>query len=187
MKSNYFQDYDTGLSPYSISADNTYDFVTEQLHFTDAYNDLVFGVDYSKGTNHLPINSGQFDEEGSPIITRNHFQRNYSFFMQEEWEFLPGWTITGGVRHDKPKSDDFSAKIKDHTSKSWKLSVDLTDKDTIYGGRSDFYILPGLDKIYARWQSEDGTEEDHSNRTCSLQKAGRRPSAIRIDSMKHRL
>ncbi len=163
MKSNYYQDYDTGLSPYSISADNTYDFVTEQLHFTDDYNDLIFGVDYSKGTNHLPINSGKYDEDGMPIITNRHFQRNYSFFAQEEWEFLPGWTITGGIRHDRPKSDDFSAKIKDHTSKSWKLSVDLTDKDTIYGGRSDFYILPGLDKIYARWQSEDGTEEDHSN------------------------
>ncbi len=161
--SNYYQDYYNGVSPWGISADNTYHFVTEQMHFSDAYNDFIFGLDYSKGTNHLPINSGKYDEEGSQIKTNNHFQTNYSFFAQEDWQFLPGWTLSGGIRHDRPESDDYSAKIKNHTSKSWKLSVDLTKKDTIYGGRSDFYILPGLDKIYARWQAEDGTEEDHSN------------------------
>ncbi len=163
LVTNYYQDYYDGASPYGISADNTYHFVTDQIHFSDSCNDLIFGMDYSKGTNHLPINSGKFDKDGSPITTSDHFQKNYSFFIQNDWKFLPGWTFNYGIRHDRPESDDYSAKIDDHTSKSWKLSVEVSPKDTIYGGRSDFYILPGLDKIYARWQNKTGTEEDHGN------------------------
>ena len=163
MKSDYYKDGETGISLYGISADNSYHFVTEQMHFSDSNNDLIVGFDYSKGTNHLPMSTGQYDEDGNRILTSGHYQKNLSLFIQDEWEFLPGWTLTGGIRHDRPSSDSYSADIKNHTSKSWKLSVELTDKDTIYGGRSDFYILPGLDKIYARWRNEDGTEENHGN------------------------
>lgn len=161
---NYYQDYYDGKTqPYGIAADNSYIFFTEQLHFSDSCNDLIFGMDYSKGVNNLPIKTGQNDADGKPITTSGHFQKNYSFFIQNDWKFMPGWTLNYGIRHDRPESDDYSAKIASHTSKSWKLSVDVSKKDTLYGGRSDFYILPGLDKIYARWQSSDGTEQDHGN------------------------
>ena len=167
IKSNYYQDYETQQSPYSISGDNTYDFISEQIHFTDAYNELVFGLDYSKGVNHLPISTEQYDEDGNPILARGHYQKNYSYFIQEDWKFMPRWTLSGGIRYDRPSSDNYSADMKNHVSKSYKLSFEITDKDTIFAGKNDFYILPGLDKIYARWADPDDPDagvQEHGNR-----------------------
>ncbi len=163
LVTHFHQGSYAGKSDEDAGIDSTYYFFSEQLHFSDSSNELVFGVDYSKGINHLPRPAG-FDKEGNPISVKGHFQENYSFFIQNDWKFLPGWTLNYGLRHDRPESDAYSAEIKNHTSKSWKLSVDLTDKDTLYGGRSDFYILPGIDEIYASWKSSDGVETDHGNR-----------------------
>ncbi len=163
LVTHYHQGSYVGQPDENTGIDSTYYFFTEQLHFTDSSNDLIFGVDYSKGINHLPYPAG-YDKDGNSISVKGHSQENYSFFIQDDWKFLPGWTLNYGLRHDRPQSDSYSAEIKNHTSKSWKLSVDLTDKDTLYGGRSDFYILPGIDKIYASWKSSDGVEKDHGNR-----------------------
>lgn len=167
IKTNYFQDYENSQSKYGISSDLSYDFVTEQVRFNDDWNDLVFGLDYSYGKNHLPLSTGQFTDDGDMIQVRNHTQKNYSYFIQEDWKFLPRWTLSGGLRYDRPETDKYSADIKNHRSSSYKLSYDITDKDTVFAGRNEFYILPGLDVIYAAWADPDddsGTIKDHGNR-----------------------
>ena len=50
--------------------------------------------------------------------------------------------LSGGVRHDSPKNFD------SHNSFSYKLAWDITKKDSIYAGRSDYYILPSLSQLY---------------------------------------
>lgn len=75
IKTNYFQDYENSQSKYGISSDLSYDFVTEQVRFNDDWNDLVFGLDYSYGKNHLPLSTGQFTDDGDMIQVRDHTQR----------------------------------------------------------------------------------------------------------------
>ena len=73
--------------------------------------------------------------------------KNYSYYVQDDWEIIPDVTLSGGIRYDRPERGE-GPELDTHTSKSYKLSWDITDKDTIYAGRSDFYILPSIDQMY---------------------------------------
>lgn len=145
--SNYYQGYHDGTTkPYSIGGDFTYHFWTEQIHFSDSANDLILGLDYSKVRSNKMLVAG-FDEDGDRLF--NHrWNENYSYFIQEEWRFLPRWTIMGGVRWDRPKADKYSPRFESHRSFSYKLSYEATGKDTLWAGRSDFYVLPGAGYLY---------------------------------------
>lgn len=147
VKTNYFQDYDMNAqSNWGISSDYTYDIIGEQVSFHDEWNRLTFGVDYSKGRDNV-LRAAGFDVNGNPVKT-NHWYENYSFYIQEDWNFLPRWSLSGGLRHDRPETDQYTADFSSHTSKSYRLSYEITPKDTVYAGRNDFYILPGLDVLY---------------------------------------
>lgn len=147
VKTNYFQDYDMNAqSNWGISSDYTYDIIGEQVSFHDEWNRLTFGVDYSKGRDNV-LRAAGFDVNGNPVKT-NHWYENYSFYIQEDWNFLPRWSLSGGLRHDRPETDQYTADFSNHTSKSYRLSYEITPKDTVYAGRNDFYILPGLDVLY---------------------------------------
>ena len=92
---------------------------------TDRYT-MVGGLEYSKGED---------------LINKKD-TNNLSMFLQGDWEFVPHVTLSGGVRQDKPDSYD------SHNSISYKLGWDITEKDTLYAGRSDYYILPSLTQLY---------------------------------------
>ena len=100
VKTNYFQDYDMNAqSNWGISSDYTYDIIGEQVSFHDEWNRLTFGVDYSKGRDNV-LRAAGFDVNGNPVKT-NHWYENYSFYIQEDWNFLPRWSLSGGLRHDR--------------------------------------------------------------------------------------
>lgn len=92
---------------------------------TDRYT-MVGGLEYSKGED---------------LINKKD-TNNLSMFLQGDWELVPHVTLSGGVRQDRPDSYD------SHNSISYKLGWDITEKDTIYAGRSDYYILPSLTQLY---------------------------------------
>ncbi len=137
----------TVSAPYSVSSDMNYDFLSNQVEFTDACNTLVFGVDYSKARSLDGQHPMGFDEDGDAIYG-DRSMKNHSYYIQDDWKLSPAITLSGGLRHDKPNGDGSSPNMDSHTSKSYKLSFDLTKKDTFYAGRSDFYILPSLYQLY---------------------------------------
>ncbi|WP_304263719.1 TonB-dependent receptor domain-containing protein [Phascolarctobacterium succinatutens] len=92
---------------------------------TDRYT-MVGGLEYTKGRDNK----------------ENQETNNTSMFLQGDWEIVPHVTLSGGVRHDRPDSFD------SHNSFSYKLGWDITEKDTLYAGRSDYYILPSLKQLY---------------------------------------
>lgn len=92
---------------------------------TDRYT-MVGGLEYTKGRDNK----------------ENKETNNTSMFLQGDWEIVPHVTLSGGVRHDRPDSFD------SHNSFSYKLGWDITEKDTLYAGRSDYYILPSLKQLY---------------------------------------
>ena len=80
---------------------------------------------------------------------------------------MPHVTLSGGLRYDDPDRDGSGAKLESHTSKSYKLSWDITDNDILYAGRSDFYILPSITQLYDS-QYGNGNLKPAEGRTSSI-------------------
>lgn len=131
---------------YMSKSDYTYDFISDQVTLNTSRHNLVFGFDYSKGDNNIPNKIGNTSD--GTIIKGNYSMKNYSYYIQDDWEIIPDVTLSGGIRYDKPEGGDHASNLASHTSKSYKLSWDITENDTIYAGRSDFYILPSMEQLY---------------------------------------
>ncbi len=128
------------VHPYNVTDDYTYRFLSDQLTFATDRHELILGYDYShaKGSSYNSATSSANDEKPK--------MKNQSFYAQETWKVLPWISLSGGIRHDRP--DMTGVGIESHTSKSYKLSLDLTDKDTIYAGRSDYFIIPNMYQLF---------------------------------------
>lgn len=113
-----------------------YTFLTDQVVFSPENHNIIMGVDYSKGVSKKSV----YDTAPS--------MESWSYYLQDEWEFAPKWALNAGVRFDKPKSDAGKSEIESRTSKSFKLSYEITDNDTLYAGESDYFILPSISQLY---------------------------------------
>lgn len=109
-----------------VTGDTEYSLFSDTFLYKSATYTMVGGLEYVKGKD---------NNNGKDV-------KNTSMFLQGDWEFLPHLTLSGGVRHDSPKNFD------SHNSFSYKLAWDITKKDSIYAGRSDYYILPSLSQLY---------------------------------------
>lgn len=134
--SQHYYANDQGNSP--AFADFTYHFLSDQATYTSDRHTVTFGVDYSKAR----------DNTLNEKYNIHHAMSNVSLYAQDDWKLLPSVTLSGGIRHDQPDGDAYSPDFDSHTSYSYKLSWDMTDKDTVYAGRSDYFILPGMGQIY---------------------------------------
>ena len=116
---------DTDISE-PITSNLEYKLYSDNFKYqTDRYT-MVGGIEYSKGKDN----------------TNHKETSNTSLFLQGDWELVPHVTLSGGIRHDRP--DGYEC----HNSFSYKLGWDITEKDTLYAGRSDYYILPSLTQLY---------------------------------------
>lgn len=138
--------YGQNVNNYAVNSDYTYTFISDQVNYKTSRNNLIFGLDYSKGYNN-DLRTVGYDDNGN-IVWGHHNLKNYSYYIQDDWEFIPKVTLSGGIRYDKPQSASYAPAYDTHTAKSYKLSWDITDNDSIYAGRSDFYILPTMDQLY---------------------------------------
>ena len=130
----------------SSKSDFSYKFISDQVNYNTSRHNIVFGLDYSRGEDNLEKKVG---EVNGNIQYGYRGMENYSYYIQDDWEIIPDVTLSGGVRYDNPKSigDGNNADFDSHTSRSYKISYDITDNDTIYAGRSDFYILPSMEQL----------------------------------------
>ena len=116
---------DTDISE-PITSNLEYKLYSDNFKYqTDRYT-MIGGIEYSKGKDN----------------TNHKETSNTSLFLQGDWELVPHVTLSGGIRHDRPDSYEC------HNSISYKLGWDITEKDTLYAGRSDYYILPSLTQLY---------------------------------------
>ncbi len=145
-KNDVKTNYKKASESYSTRSDYDYEFISEQLRSKTKNHDIIFGIDYSKGNNNLLTPIG-YNASGNMVLG-NRSMENFSYYIQDDWTILPGLILSGGVRYDDPKADEYAPEMDSHTSKSYKLSYDVTKKDTIYAGRSDFFILPSMEQLY---------------------------------------
>lgn len=143
VKSIGFKNNDTDAFWHS---DYAYYFVSDQLNYSSSKHNLVMGIDYSNGKNNLPTKLYK-DNQGN-IVKGQRSMYNFSYYIQDDWNIFPKLTLSAGLRYDKPVGDEYSPIFNTHTSKSYKLSYDVTDNDVVYAGRSDFYILPSMEQLY---------------------------------------
>ena len=116
---------DTDISE-PITSNLEYKLYSDNFKYQSDRYTMVGGIEYSKGKDN----------------TNHKETSNTSLFLQGDWEIVPHVTLSGGVRHDRP--DGYEC----HNSISYKLGWDITEKDTLYAGRSDYYILPSLTQLY---------------------------------------
>ena len=116
---------DTDISE-PITSNLEYKLYSDNFKYQSDRYSMVGGIEYSKGKDN----------------TNHKETSNTSLFLQGDWEIVPHVTLSGGVRHDRP--DGYEC----HNSFSYKLGWDITEKDTLYAGRSDYYILPSLTQLY---------------------------------------
>lgn len=141
---------------YSDTRDYSYDFLSDQINYTAKNHDVVFGFDYSKAKG-SSVNTGT----NTGTTSGKHVVKNTSIYAQDDWNFLPKLTFSFGIRHDMPNLD----QAPSNTAKSYKLSWDMTDKDTVYVSRNDYYIMPSLDQLYGTTGSNEKLEPAHGNTT----------------------
>lgn len=116
---------DTDISE-PITSNLEYKLYSDNFKYQSDRYTMVGGIEYSKGKDN----------------TNHKETSNTSLFLQGDWELVPHVTLSGGIRHDRPDSYEC------HNSISYKLGWDITEKDTLYAGRSDYYILPSLTQLY---------------------------------------
>ena len=116
---------DTDISE-PITSNLEYKLYSDNFKYQSDRYTMVGGIEYSKGKDN----------------TNHKETSNTSLFLQGDWEIVPHVTLSGGVRHDRP--DGYEC----HNSFSYKLGWEITEKDTLYAGRSDYYILPSLTQLY---------------------------------------
>ncbi|MBY0572727.1 MAG: TonB-dependent receptor [Undibacterium sp.] len=75
----------------------------------------------------LPIPTGAVKDYNAiqPHILPQRRQIDY-VYLQDEWQLLPDWIVTAGVRHDR--YDDFGHTTNPRLALVWDASVDLTAK-----------------------------------------------------------
>lgn len=144
---NKYNPYFDELSVWYLS-NYSYRFWSEQLDYSSENHHLIMGFDYSRAENR------DMSRSSSNAPVRMH---NMSVYIQDDWKLLPNLTLSGGIRHDAPSTEGGSvANLSSHTSKSYQLGYDLTEKDKVYMGRSDFYILPSMDQLSnTQWGNPD--------------------------------
>ena len=128
-------------SQYVASHLHTYTFVTDQLQYKIGKHNIVAGVEFMKG-------EGSNYNSGTTLNLSGKWVKNMSFFIQDEWKFLPKITVTYGVRYDRPSSSSKSGGLPTNTARSYKISYDITSKDSIYAFKNDFFILPSMSQLF---------------------------------------
>lgn len=140
----YLTESDPTMDPMK---DYTYNFISDQATFKTSRHTLVFGFDYSQVKDN---ESRRIAGTTADPVMGNYGLKNTSYYIQDDWQIIPKVTLTGGLRYDKLSNDGDSDihDIPTHTSKSYKINWDITDNDSVYAGRSDFFKYPGLSELY---------------------------------------
>lgn len=139
------------------NSNTKYQFFSEQLSYISPKYEMTAGLDYSKGES-LDQRRISIPNPAPPPknISYSYYpaMENFSWYFHNKWNITSKFSLEAGLRHDIPKSigldehREYQANIDENTSKSFKASFQLTPKDLLYVGQSDYFILPSMTQLY---------------------------------------
>ncbi len=85
------------------------------------------------------------DVSGTPSVYMSNQKRTVWYLaLQDEWQFAPDWTLTGGVRNDR--YSDFGNTTNPRMALVWATSYNLTSK-LLYGAA---FRAPSFSELYVK-------------------------------------
>lgn len=85
------------------------------------------------------------DVTGTPnVFMANRKRSTWYLALQDEWQFAPDWTFTGGVRNDR--YSDFGNTVNPRMALVWATSYNLTSK-LLYGSA---FRAPSFSELYVK-------------------------------------
>lgn len=126
--------------------------------FTKQFDDnhtLVVGVDINKTT----------ASKWNPSVDLNNKNlsclgeiKNNSYYIQDKWTFDDKWNLTAGVRYDDAEANnigdtnssvDDSGDMDNNLSKSITIAHNFDDKNNMYVGYDEYFIIPTAGELYS--------------------------------------
>ena len=113
----------------------------------DEKHTLVAGFDFNKTT------SGSW----SKTIHRNEAHviwggevKNKSYYIQDKWTFDDKWNITAGLRYDDAEAskNGKTNEMDNNLSKSLSIGHNFDEKNNIYFGFDEYFIIPTANELY---------------------------------------
>jgi hypothetical protein len=98
---------------------------------------LIGGVDYYKDK------LTDYHDTYGPIGKKSYSMTGY--FIQDEWSFAPGWTLTPGIRLDE------HSVYGNHTSPSVSLNYIANKSTNYYISYKDYFVAPNMYQLYSIW------------------------------------
>ena len=127
--------YDAGSSRWLMNLET--DGISDQLTFRHGNHQLIGGVDYYKDK------LTDYQDTYGPIGKKSYSMTGY--FIQDEWSFAPGWTLTPGIRLDK------HSVYGNHTSPSVSLNYIANKSTNYYISYKDYFVAPNMYQLYSIW------------------------------------
>jgi len=90
----------------------------------------------------VPVPNGPLIDSPLPFIYPQRRRVDY-LFVQDEWQFLPDWALTAGLRHDR--YSDAGSSTNPRLALVWDIDVDLTAK-LLYG---QAFRAPAFAELYS--------------------------------------
>lgn len=118
-----------------FSASTSYNgFAQHRIRLGVGYDDIDLYMarerrNFNYPTNGTLIPAGPLAYSTTPFISPHQRQVKY-LYLQDEWQFLPDWTLTAGLRHDR--YSDAGGTTNPRLALVWNAAVDLTAK-LLYG------------------------------------------------------
>ena len=131
--------YDTLYSRWLMNLET--DGISDQLTFRLGDHHLIGGFDYYKDK------LKDYEDAFGGIDKQSYSATGY--FIQDEWSFAPGWTLTPGIRFDR------HSLYGNHTSPSVSLNYIANKRTNYYVSYKDYFVAPNMYQLYSSFGSTD--------------------------------
>ncbi|MFT3960484.1 TonB-dependent receptor plug domain-containing protein [Propionivibrio sp.] len=125
------------------------DGVSDQLTFRSGDHVLIGGIDYYKDK------LKDYQDYYGSIGKKSYSLTGY--FIQDEWSFAAGWTLTPGVRLDH------HSMYGDHTSPAVSLNYIANERTNYYVSYKEYFVAPNMYQLYSIFGNTDlNPEKGHT-------------------------
>ena len=123
---------------------------SDQLTYSSENNTLIVGYDYYKDK----VDKYESTSNGITTGYSNKSLSNKAVFMQDEFKFGKGFSVTPGIRYDKHST------YGSHTTPSVVIGYNCNNKTNFYVGYKEFFVAPNQFQVFSAYGSKELQPEE---------------------------